>query len=490
MIGDVRLADHLKCLLCGVVALGCGRPTATTARAPSAVSLRETIESELIPARILAGGGAHGRSLADARAELGNPPVVVAAWRPGGTIVDEAWGTQRDAIFQGASMSKPVACIGAYVLVDRGVLSLDEDVNGKLTRWKVPPTPGGKPLTLRHLCTQTSGLAQVSPDLSGGYLRGEPVPTIVQMLAGEPPSHLAPLRFEAAPGERQQWSGENWLVLQLLVEDATHRDFAAVMKDVVLDPLDMRDSSFAQPPGPALMPGHGPDGRPVEGGSHVHPELAAVGLTLSARDAARFLIELERISVGRSHLLSAALQHDVANAIRARQLGLSPEAPPGFIGDGTHAYGFFGIPTAAIDREEGIVVVAGCHEDQPGCVPLVFDLARTVVRATHLAWTWKPIAPRTLEIRPVNVSQFAGTWQYPATEHDGHAMPQTTCTATPNGTVLTWACEHLPPRTMYSLGDGRFASLVDAPDLAFSGDQVRLLDGNEVLRAGVRQPPN
>lgn len=467
----------------GAVAAGC-RSQAASPSKPSAPSQRGAIEAELIPARVIAGAPSHGRSLTDARATLGNPPVVVAAWGPSGVTLDEAWGTEQHAIFQGASMSKPVSCLGAYILVDRGVLALDEDVNKKLTRWKVPPAPGGKPLTLRELCAQTSGLAQVEPNLTGGYVRGEPLPTVVQMLTGESPSHLAPLRFEAAPGEREQWSGENWLVIQLLVEDATHRGFAEVMKELVLDPLEMRDSSFVQPPGPTLMTGHDPDGHSIAGGSHVHPELAAVGLTLSARDAARFLIELERIAGGRSHLVSPRLQAELAPAIRGRQLGLDPDAPPGFIGNGTHAFGFVGLQTASLDREEGLVVVAGCDEHQPRCAELIFDLNRTVVLATHLAWTWQPMISRTLEVRAVELTAFTGTWRFPATTIEGDAIPETTCTATAAGTELTWACASMPTRTLYSLGGGRFASLVEAPDIEFVGDHVHVIENNQLLREG------
>ncbi|MEJ7709009.1 MAG: serine hydrolase domain-containing protein [Pyrinomonadaceae bacterium] len=41
-------------------------------------------------------------------------------------------------LFQAGSISKPVAAVGALRLVERGRLSLDEDVNTKLVTWKVP----------------------------------------------------------------------------------------------------------------------------------------------------------------------------------------------------------------------------------------------------------------------------------------------------------------------------------------------------------------
>src|SRR5687768_15279304 len=39
-------------------------------------------------------------------------------------------------LFQAGSVSKPVAALGALHLVDKGLLSLDEDVNTKLRTWE------------------------------------------------------------------------------------------------------------------------------------------------------------------------------------------------------------------------------------------------------------------------------------------------------------------------------------------------------------------
>ena len=53
-------------------------------------------------------------------------------------------------LFQACSISKPIAAFAMLRLVDRGVLELDEDVNRRLTSWRVRPTAAWQPVvTLR-----------------------------------------------------------------------------------------------------------------------------------------------------------------------------------------------------------------------------------------------------------------------------------------------------------------------------------------------------
>src|SRR5579864_2012954 len=63
-------------------------------------------------------------------------------------------------LFQAGSISKPVAATGALSLVEQGKLSLDEDVNEKLTIWKVPENEftQTEKVTLRRLMSHTAGL--------------------------------------------------------------------------------------------------------------------------------------------------------------------------------------------------------------------------------------------------------------------------------------------------------------------------------------------
>ena len=63
-------------------------------------------------------------------------------------------------LFQAGSVSKTVAAAGAMALVERGTLALDDDVNAKLTSWKLPENAftATQKVTLRRILSHTGGV--------------------------------------------------------------------------------------------------------------------------------------------------------------------------------------------------------------------------------------------------------------------------------------------------------------------------------------------
>ncbi len=61
-------------------------------------------------------------------------------------------------LFQAASVSKPVAAVGALHLVEQSERSLDANVNAKLRRWRIPENRFTKnhPVTLRLIFSATA----------------------------------------------------------------------------------------------------------------------------------------------------------------------------------------------------------------------------------------------------------------------------------------------------------------------------------------------
>lgn len=281
-----------------------GRP------ATSEVELRiRTVESGLVVPDATA--PAASRASIQERMRHYRVPGVSIAVIEGGRIewaraygVREAGGTvpvDAATLFQSASISKPVTTVAALRMVERGRLSLDEDVNLRLASWRVPSSPltADRKVTLRRILTHSAGLS-----VSGfaGYTPGEPVPTLRQLLDGAPPANSEPVRVTSVPGAEQRYSGGGFSVAQLLVAEAAGRPFEAALRELVLSPAGMRHSTFAQPLPPAsranAASGHDSAGARVPGRWRIHPELAAAGLWSTPSDLARLAISIQRAAAG------------------------------------------------------------------------------------------------------------------------------------------------------------------------------------------------
>jgi CubicO group peptidase (beta-lactamase class C family) len=149
-------------------------------------------------------------------------------------------------LFQAGSISKPVAAAGALCLVERGRLSLDENVNQKLKTWKVPDNEftATEKVTLRRLMSHTAGLT-----VHGfpGYEGNAPLPTLVQIFNGEKPANTPPIRVDIVPGTKERYSGGGVTIEQQLMIDVTGKPFPALMRELVLDKIGMANSSYEQP---------------------------------------------------------------------------------------------------------------------------------------------------------------------------------------------------------------------------------------------------
>jgi CubicO group peptidase (beta-lactamase class C family) len=197
-------------------------------------------------------------------------------------------------LFQAASISKSLNGVGVLKLVQEGKLDLHTDINQYLTSWQFPydTVSNGKPITLEALLSHTAGLT-----IHGfpGYARGDTLPSVQQILDGQPPANTEAVRSFAEPGTGPVYSGGGTTVTQLVVTDVTGQAYDEYMQKNVLDPMGMKSSSYRQPPAGTdstlLATGHKPDGTPVKGKYHIYPEQAAAGLWTNPTDLCKYIIE-------------------------------------------------------------------------------------------------------------------------------------------------------------------------------------------------------
>ena len=372
-------------------------------------------------------------------------------------------------LFQAGSVSKPVAALGALHLVDEGTLSLDADVNAKLTSWKIPENrfTTTEKVTLRRLLSHTAGLT-----VHGfpGYDVSAPVPTLVQVLDGAPPTNTAPIRVDTTPGAIWRYSGGGFTVAQQLMIDVTGQPFPRYMQLAVLGPIGMTSSSFEQPlPGARASltaAGYYADGTPVRGRWHLYPEMAAAGLWTTPTDLAKFAIEIQETLAGRGHgvVSQATARQYVTEQKDGYALGL------GVLGSGkslrfTHGGRDEGFDTqlmAGAESGEGVVVMINANDNSP----MVSRIQGHIARAWGFAGTPPrpvPAATAAARIDPRRLGAYAG--YYEASENNMVALAANT-----DGSGLQILVDGRPAESLLAMDSARFGSSDRPFRIAFTPD--------------------
>jgi CubicO group peptidase (beta-lactamase class C family) len=267
-------------------------------------------------------------SLQQLMERFGVPGMSLAIIKGGQIDVARAYGradvtagspVTTETAFQAASISKPVTAFAVMRLVEAGKLSLDEDINRYLKSWKVPDNEftRGRPVTLRALLSHTSGTG----DGFGfpGYDPSTERPTLVQILNGEKPSNVGRVSWERQPFTAFKYSGGGTVIVQLLLTDTLGKPFHELMRELVLDPVGMTNSTFEQPLPPprdaTAARAHDGRGRAMETKWHVYPEQAPAGLWTTPTDLAKLAIELQKALGGTSKVLSRATAQEMVTPV-------------------------------------------------------------------------------------------------------------------------------------------------------------------------------
>ncbi|MBA2590042.1 MAG: serine hydrolase [Alphaproteobacteria bacterium] len=446
----------------------------TSLQAQDAIVARRIahIEKELLGPVQISGMAFETHTLAERMAEMHIPGISIAVMHKGRIDWAKGYGVASvggaavapETRFQAGSISKPVAALAALRLVEQGKLSLDADINDSLKSWKLPPGEGAntKPVTLRELLTHTGGTT-----VHGfpGYAAGDDVPTLVQVLNGEKPANTAPIRIEAPPAEKWNYSGGGYTIMQQAMIDASGEDFPTLLEHSVLAPMGMTHSTYHQPlPDQFRAVAAAPNndkGEPIKGGAHTYPEMAAAGLWTTPSDILLFAREIQTSLNGKSnHVISAKMARAmVTSGLGGWGLGLkidgSPDNPR--FGHGGDNVGFHGLFFAYEKDGEGAVVMTN-GDQGPRLVP---EIMRTIA----MEYKWpddRVLLRKAVKIDPAILPRYAGTYAW---------MPKFDMKITlENGRLLLQTVDsepvarpaHFPQSPLYAEADKKFF-LLDSP---------------------------
>lgn len=299
--------------------------------------------------------------------------VTLNAGKPNTTVVisdgSSIHHVPADGIFQAASLTKPLIAFVTLTLVRDGKLDLSTPVSLYL--------PDG----YAHRQKPFGGRNASTVDLvSASTLAQIPAKTLLNHTSGLPNWTSGALAPEFVPGERWQYSGEGYLLLQAVISAVTGLDIESCVSKYVFEPLGMRHSRLrlTEDIRERIVKGTSWFG----GGRQFdfsEPN-AAASLYTTAEDYAKLISAL----LADTTMLSLTLANPVATAPElglawGSGWGIETAAGGPYLWQWGNNPGYRAFAMASVSSGNGFVLLTNSERG----MPLAASLARTTIPAEH-----------------------------------------------------------------------------------------------------------
>ncbi len=336
-----------------------------------------------------------------------------------------------ETMFSAGSISKFVAAVTAFSLIQDGKINLDAPVNNYLSSWKISENDYTRrtPITLRMLLSHTAGTSQTS---YFGFTPDQKLPTIIEVLSGAEISESRPVVVNSEPKKEFRYSGGGTIIAQMAMMDVSKQSFADLTQKTIFDKLGMKNSTFAQPLPEKFLPQASwaySNATWFKGMPYVYPQQAAAGLYSTPTDLAKFFIDVQKSYRSDGKILKQSFakemltrQAAVSDGSYKEEIAVGPfliqrtdnkDDPHGiyFEFTGVNA-GFLAYGMANLTDGNGVVVMLNSGDDVNG-------LGKEIRRAVAKTYGWYKFLPE--EIVPVNLSeneldQYVGRYRRGADE--------------------------------------------------------------------------
>ena len=161
-------------------------------------------------------------------------------------INNQSYKPYQETLFPIWSMSKPITVVSIMILVEKGLIKLDDNVSKYLPEFSEIYCKGKKgkylckkPLKIIHLLTHRSGFGYYSHQGYGYGLTS----TIKYNNLHDFSKDLSKVVLEFEPGEKYYY-GVNQALLGRLVEVVSKKNFYQFLKEEIFEPLDMSETKF------------------------------------------------------------------------------------------------------------------------------------------------------------------------------------------------------------------------------------------------------
>lgn len=212
-----------------------------------------------------------------------------------------------------ASISKVFTSAAVYRYIDKGILSLDDPINQWLDETIVDRVANANQAQIKHLLAHTSGIPDLYTfqmildmvnDVSNGW-------TKEQLL-----EHVYGVNATNEVGEAYSYSNTNYLLLSIILENASGLSFEEVYQQEVFNPLNLSSAYYSEekPIPDGLVKGYMDiygNGQYIESEFVYNDEIGVGGdggIVINAYDTAIFFEELMK-----GNLISASSLNEMTN---------------------------------------------------------------------------------------------------------------------------------------------------------------------------------
>lgn len=167
----------------------------------------------------------------------------------GYTDVENKTALRNDQIFALGSIGKMYNAVAALLMVEEGLLALDDKISNYLPNEIIANLPKGGQITIRHLLGNTSGLYNydTDPALNELYLSGK--------LSLDTLTHLNVLRRYVfgkpginKPGEAYHYSSTNFMLMAMIMDRVTEKGHTDYLRKKVLLKNEFTNTYYRQTP--------------------------------------------------------------------------------------------------------------------------------------------------------------------------------------------------------------------------------------------------
>ncbi|HZY36115.1 MAG TPA: serine hydrolase domain-containing protein [Mucilaginibacter sp.] len=322
-------------------------------------------------------------------------------------------------LFQPASVGKSIHAVATMKLVQDGKLDLNRDINDYLRSWKFPydTASHGKKISTLELLSHMAGLSVHGFD---GYKWGVPLPSVIQILNGQPPANNEAVRSVFEPGKRFEYSGGGYTISGLMDQDITGQPYAQYVAQTVFNPLRMKNSFFqsqlTEKEKSNLATGYRYDQQAIGCKYHIYPEEACgAALWSTPMDLAKFLIELQLSLNNKSNkILGAATinQMFTPQTKEGNALGFFMEKKGDeayFHHDGLNE-GFVADYTASLQGGKGVVIMANTD------LAAYIDITEEITNSVATVYNWKgfytPAIKKEVKVADSVLKTYPGKYKF------------------------------------------------------------------------------